>query len=108
MVISLHNLLSPSCWETARQAWPHRGLHSVGIHTRGRGLMNPATKKYPRPNLPLLCKWFKQRNERHIIKRRVSAKSFEPRPPSTSVVKRGGGYSNLDIVGLLGIHYRPR
>jgi hypothetical protein len=30
--------------------------------------MNPATKKYPRPNLPLLCKWFKRRDERLLIK----------------------------------------
>jgi hypothetical protein len=38
--------------------------------------MNPATKKYPRPNLPLLCNWFKQRNERHLIVSLVSAKNL--------------------------------
>jgi hypothetical protein len=38
--------------------------------------MNPATKKYPRPNLPLLCNRFKQRNERHLIVSLVSAKNL--------------------------------
>jgi hypothetical protein len=37
-------------------------------NTRKRGLMNPATKQYPRPILPLLCKWFKQREQRQLFK----------------------------------------
>lgn len=41
--------------------------------------MFPATKKYPRPNLPLLRKRNKQRDQRHMIKENnletVSAKN---------------------------------
>ncbi len=68
VVLCYHNLLRPPRWEASRQARPHRDLHSVGIHTRERGLMNPATNKYPRPILALLCKRFKQRNERHLVR----------------------------------------
>ena len=53
--------------------------------------MNPATKKYPRPNLPLLRNRFKQRNERQIVKHLVSAKTNWLRPPCSKKSRSVGG-----------------
>jgi hypothetical protein len=45
--------------------------------------MNPATNQTLSSCLTLLCKWFKQRDERHIIKTLVSARNL--------------GYGDLEI-----------
>ncbi len=97
------NRASPYRRDDRQGSQGHIGVRTLLVdETRERGLMNPATKKYPRPNLPLLCKRFKRRDERHIIKTWCRLKDYWLRRPSTDCGEPWGELTVFSLFLYLG------